>query len=243
MSLDAVRNALAPTGTLRAGINMANFLLVTGSADNGDPTGVSPSMAAELARRLKVPVSYVPYDSPGVLADAAAEGAWDIGNIGAEPARAETIAFTAAYVEIEATYMVPAGSSIKLIGDVDQAGVRIAVADRSAYDLWLTRNIKHAELVRVTGLEESFQLFVDQKLDALAGLRPRLATDVERVPGARVLDERFSAVQQAMGTPRSRDEVGYGYLREFVEDAKASGLVASFIDQHQVRGLSVAAPE
>ncbi|MFT5392251.1 MAG: polar amino acid transport system substrate-binding protein [Gammaproteobacteria bacterium] len=239
---DAARAELAPTGVLRAAINMSNFLLVTGKADNGDPQGVSPSMAAELARRLGVSVQYVPFKTPGELADAALEDVWDIGNIGAEPERAKTIDFTAAYVEIEATYMVPAGSPIQSIEEVDREGIRIAVAARSAYELWLTDNIKHAELKRTTGLDGSFDLFVEEKLEALAGLRPRLITDVERIPGARILDGQFSAVQQAMGTKHDRP-VGAAYLKEFVEEAKASGLVAKFIKEHDVVGrLTVAAP-
>src|SRR5690348_14678398 len=139
---------LAPHGMLRAGINMSNFLLVTGRSANGDPQGVSPSMAKAIADRLGVPVKYVPFPKPGELADQAGKDVWDIGLIGAEPARAEKIAFTAAYCEIEATYLVPAGSKLTSIADVDQPGVRIAVTARSAYDLWLERNIRHATLVR-----------------------------------------------------------------------------------------------
>ena len=234
--------ALAPTGTLRAAINLSNFLLVTGKGSDGNPEGVSPDMARELANRLGVGLELLRYKTPGEIADAAASGIWDVGNIGAEPARAEAMAFTAAYCEIEATYMVPAGSTITTIAEVDQPGRRIASAARSAYDLWLERNIHDAELVQVTGLDGSFEAFVDQKLDALAGLRPRLITDVERLPGARILEGRFTAVQQAMGTPRGRDEAGFAYLQAFVEHAKASGLVASFIDAHHVVGLTVAGP-
>jgi polar amino acid transport system substrate-binding protein len=143
-----IKAQLAPHGVLRAGINMSNFLLVTGRTAGGDPTGVSPSMAAAIADRLGVPVKYIQYAKPGELADDAGKDLWDIGNIGAEPARAEKISFTAAYAEIEATYLVPAGSPLKSIADVDKPGVRIAVTARSAYDLWLDRNIKHATLVR-----------------------------------------------------------------------------------------------
>lgn len=232
--------ALAPTGTLRAAINLSNFLLVTGRSAEGDPDGVSPDMARELARRLGVPIELLRYKSPGALADAADDDAWDIGNIGAEPARAQAIAFTAAYCEIEATYLVPPGSPIQSVAEVDQPGKRVACAARSAYGLWLERNLSHAELVQVDTLDESFQLFVEQGLDALAGLLPRLITDVERLPGARILDGRFTAVQQAMGTPRTRDGAGFEYLHAFVEDAKASGLVAALIDKHGVQGLSVA---
>ena len=234
-----VRSELAPSGTLRAGINLANFLLVTGRSPEGDPEGVAPDMAAEIARRLDVPIAYVPFETPAKLADAAGDDVWDIGLIGAEPARAQTIAFTAAYTEIEATYLVAGGSALREIEDVDRDGVRISVAGGSAYDLFLSRSLEHAELVRASGLDGSFDLFVEQKLDALAGLRPRLISDVERLPGARILDGRFTAVQQAVGTPRPR-EGGAAFLRELVEEAKASGLVQRLIDRHRVRGLSVA---
>ena len=234
--------ALAPTGTLRAAINLSNFLLVTGKDDAGNPDGVSPDMAHALATRLGVGIELLRYKSPGDLADAAATGAWDIGNIGAEPARAATIAFTAAYCEIECTYLVPPGSRITSIDEVDRAGVRIASAPRAAYDLWLERNIERAELVRSADLAGSFDLFVEQRLDALAGLRPALLRDAARMPGSRVLDGQFSAVQQAMGTPRGRDDAGIAYLAAFVEDAKASGAVAVLIEKHAVVGLSVAPP-
>jgi polar amino acid transport system substrate-binding protein len=233
--------ALAPTGTLRAGINMANFLLVTGRTADGTPQGVAPDMASEIAVRLGVPVAYVPYASPGQLADEATHHVWDIGLIGAEPARAAHITFTPAYVEIEATYLVPAGSPLHAISDVDKKGVRIAVSARSAYDLYLSRHLEHAELVRMEGLNAAFDLFVTEKLDALAGLKPRLLSDVEKVPGARILDGRFTAVQQAIGIPRGR-EAGAVFLRDFVEEAKSSGLVARLIERHSVRGLSVAPP-
>ena len=240
MSKEVV-SELAPTGVLRAGINMGNFLLVTGRSPSGDPDGVSPDMARAIADRLGVPVKYVPYKTPGELADAGGTGAWDIGLIGAEPQRAETIDFTAAYCEIEATYLVPAGSPIKSIAEVDRPGVRIAVTGRAAYGLWLERNIKHAELVRTDSLDAAFEKFVNDKLDVLAGLRPRLITDVEKLPGARILDGQFSAVQQAVGTAKG-NQAGAAFLRDFVEEAKASGLVARLIEKHKVRGLSVAPP-
>ena len=157
--LEQVRTELTPTGVLRAGINMSNFLLVTGETPEGDPDGVSPDMARAVADRLGVPVNFVPFKTPGELADAAVEDVWDIGNIGAEPERAKHIAFTAAYVEIEATYLLPAGSPIQRIDKVDREGVRIAVSARSAYELWLSDNIKHAELVMAKGLE-LFELFM-----------------------------------------------------------------------------------
>jgi len=232
---------LAPTGVLRAGINLSNFLLVSGKSPAGEPEGVAPDMAREIAQRLGVPVAYVPFARPGELADAAGTGVWDVGLIAAEPARAETIAFSPAYAEIEATYLVPAGSPLRSIEEVDRPGVRIAIAARSAYDLWLSRHLRHAELVRSGSLDASFEQFVADKLDALAGLRPRLLQDVDKLPGARILDGKFTAVQQAVGTAQA-NAAGARFLRDFVEEAKASGLVARLIARHHVRGLSVAPP-
>ena len=236
---DKAKAELAPTGVLRAGINLSNFLLVTGRSANGDPEGVSPDMARAIADRLGVAVKYVSFKSPGELADQAGNNVWDIGNIGAEPQRAEKIAFTAAYCEIEATYMVPAGSPIMAIADVDKKGVRIAVSARSAYGLWLENNIKKATLVQVAGLDAAFNKFVDDKLDVLAGLRPGLLKDIEKLPNARILDGKFSAVQQAVGTARANN-AGAKFLSDFVEEAKRSGLVARLIEKHKVKGLSVA---
>jgi polar amino acid transport system substrate-binding protein len=240
MPQDAI-SELAPTGVLRTGINLGNFLLVSGKSPAGEPEGVAPDMAREIAQRLGVPVAYVPFARPGELADAAGTGVWDIGLIAAEPARAETIAFSPAYVEIEATYLVPAGSPLTTIAEVDRPGVRIAVAGRSAYDLWLTRHLRHAELVRSNGLDASFEQFATDRLDALAGLRPRLLQDVEKLPGARILAGQFTAVQQAVGTAKA-NAAGAAFLRDFIEEAKASGLVARLIERHHIRGLSVAPP-
>ncbi|MGE3301681.1 MAG: transporter substrate-binding domain-containing protein [Hyphomonadaceae bacterium] len=231
---------LARTGVLRAAINMSNFLLVTDKAENGDPIGVAPDMAAAIAAKLGVPLKLVPFPNPGALADAAEDGLWDVGLIGAEPARAEKIAFTAAYVEIESTYIVPAGSPFTNAEQVDQAGVRIAVMGRSAYGLWLDRNLKHAALARTETMGEALDRFREEKLEALAGLRPGLIGDLEKLPaGARILDGRFTAVQQAIGTQRA-NTAGAAFLSTFVEDAKASGFVAQLIAKHKVQGLSVA---
>jgi polar amino acid transport system substrate-binding protein len=233
---------LAPTGVLRAAINMGNFLLVTGKAPSGDPTGVSADIAAAIAARLGVPVKYVPYARPGELADDAEKGLWDIGNIGAEPQRAAVINFTAAYCEIEATYLVPAGSPIRGVGEVDRPGRSIAVTARSAYGLWLENNIKQAKLVQFDSADAAVKAFVDDKMDAYAGLRPALGALAEKLPGSRILDGQFSAVQQAVGTPK-KNTAGFAFLRDFVEEAKRSGVVASLIERHGVTGrLSVAPP-
>lgn len=241
MLLENVAAELAPTGVLRAGINMSNFLLVSGTSPSGDPQGVAPDMARAIADRLGVPVAYVKFPRPGELADAAEDDLWDVGLIGDEPARAQKIAFSPAYVEIASTYLVPAGSPLKTIDEVDRPGIRIAVTDRTAYELWLSRHIKQAQLVKSQSLDAALEQFTAEKLDALAGLRPRLLKDVEKLPGARILDGQFSAVQQAVGALRTR-EASAVFLRGFVEEAKASGLVASLIERHKIQGLSVAPP-
>ena len=236
-SVDAIRSELAPTGTLRAGLNRSNFLLVTKDSPADNPRGVASDLARELARRLDVAVAFFNFESPGKMADAVKT--WDVAFLGAEPARAAEIDFTPAYVEIEATYLVPAGSPLKTITDVDRPGVRISVSNRSAYDLYLTRELKHAELVRSDGLDASYDRFVAEKLDALSGLRPRLVLDVQKIPGAKILEGRFTAIQQAIGTPKGRP-AGAQYLRDFVAEVKASGFVADLIERNGARGLSVA---
>ena len=231
---------LAPKGVLRAGINMSNFLLVTGKTASGDPQGVAPDMAAEIARRLGVPVAYVPFERPSKLADAAGTDAWDIGLIGAEPQRAEKITFTPAYCEIEATYLVPANSPIADVAAVDRPGVRITVRRGAAYDLWLERNIKQATVLRSDSADGPFDQFVGEKLEAYAALKPALLKDREKLPGSKILPGNFMTVQQAIGTEK-KNAAGAAYLRDFVAEAKKSGLVAQLIGKHRVQGLSVAA--
>ena len=238
----AIRSELAPSGKLRVGLNHGNFLLVTPGSSATDPRGVAPDVARELGRRVGVPVEFIRFDSAGKLGDGVKTGAWDVAFLGAEPQRAAEIAFTAAYLEIPSTYLVPAGSPIRSVADVDREGVRIAVAEQSAYGLYLSRTIKRARLVLTQGVDASFDVFVAQKLEALAGLKPRLLTDVQKLPGSRLLDGQFTAVQQAIGTPKAR-VAGAAFLRAFVEDAKASGLVADAISRNGAQGVSVAPPD
>ncbi|MFN0315697.1 MAG: transporter substrate-binding domain-containing protein [Burkholderiales bacterium] len=235
----SAKSELAPSAKLRVGINYGNFLLVTNYVLGTEPRGVAPDLGRELAKRLGVPIEFVVFDSAGKLADAGKTGAWDVAFLGNEPQRAHEIAFTAAYLEIPVTFLVPAGSPIRSIADVDREGVRVAVAQQSAYDLYLTRNLKYAQLVRTEGIDGSYDLFIKEKLEALAGLKPRLVTDAEKLPGSRVLEGQTTSVKQSIGTLRGR-EAGSKYLREFVEDVKASGLVARLIAQYAVRGVSVA---
>ena len=239
VTASAARADLAPTGTLRVGINFSNILLTARDPVTRAPSGVALDLAHELGRRLDVPVEIVTYESAGALAESAPSGAWQVGFLGIEPKRANEISFTAAYVEIEATYLVPPGSPLKTIPEVDRAGIRIAVPAKAAYDLYLTRTLQHATLTRAAGADAAFKMFLADKMDALAGLKPQLEMDHEKLPGSRMLEGRFTAVQQAAGTPRGHD-AGARYRAEFIEDIKASGLVARTIDRNRIRGLTVA---
>lgn len=226
---------------MRIGLNYQNFLLILGDAKDGSPQGIAPDLARELGRRTGLEIEFVRFPKAGLLADAVKDDAWDVAFIGAEPQRAKDIAFSAAYLEIPVTFLVPPGSPIRSIAEVDREGVRIAVAEKSAYDLFLTRSISRASLVRVPGIDESFNIFVGDKLEALSGLKPRLVADAERLPGSRILEGQVTAVQQAVGTPVARSHAAR-YLREFVEDIKASGLVERTIRRHAIRGVTVAPP-
>ena len=247
-SLELARAALVKGGVLRAGVNLSNFLLVSSRGPNDEPRGVSPSLCLELANRLDAELEIVPYANPGLLADGAAKGEWAVGLIGAEPARAATIAFTRPYAEIEATYAVPPGSSYGDVAAVDAAGCTVAVSRRSAYGLWLEANLEKASLKQTAdpGLAASADLFFDARADALAGLRPwllGLRADDDRFREFRVLDGRFATVNQAIGTPRlGREDDALPFLAAFVDDVTSSGLVADLIRDTGVEGkLSVAA--
>jgi polar amino acid transport system substrate-binding protein len=233
----ALRAELAPTGTLRVALNLSNTLLVSTAPADGEPSGIAPDIGRELARRFEVPVAFVRYAGPGDLVDAVSNGVWDIGLIGADPLRASEIAFTPAYLEIEATYLVPADSSIRTIEEVDRPGSRIAVAEKTAYDMYLRGALQHATLHRAQGRDATYELFQREKLDALAGLKPQLAADQANRPNTRLLEGRFTAIQQAIGTPIQRTAAA-AYLREFVQDLKA-GLVAQLIAHYGVRGVVV----
>jgi polar amino acid transport system substrate-binding protein len=237
----AARADLAPTGRLRAGINYGNAILATRDPASGESRGVAIDLTRELGRRLGVPVELVAYESVAPMVDAAKAGAWDMAFLGADPARAGEISFTAAYLELEATYLVPAGSRLGAVADVDREGVRVAAPARAAYELFLSRSLERAQLVRAPSADAAFDLLVTGEVDALAGLRQALIRPAETLPGSRMLGGRFMAVQQAVGVPRGRD-AGIAYLRGFVEEAKASGLVARAIEKIGARGVFVAPP-
>jgi polar amino acid transport system substrate-binding protein len=240
ISMEA-RAELAPGGKLRVGINHSNFLIVNPGSPFGAPKGIAPDLALELGKRAGVPVEFVSFDAAGKLADAVKSAEVDVGFLGNEPQRADVIAFSPAYVELPVTFLVPAGSPIGSLADVDRAGVRIAVSARSAYDLYLSRHLKHAQLARAEGIPASAKLFVEQKLEALAGLKPGLMAEAQKISGARVLEGQVTSVQQSIGAPKSR-QAAARFLREFVEDVKRSGLVAQAVKKHGVKGIDVAPP-
>jgi polar amino acid transport system substrate-binding protein len=238
----AVRSDLAPTGKLRVGINHGNLVLAQKNPATGEVKGVAVDMAHELGRRLGVPVELVQYSSAGQMTDALAAGAWDVAFLAREPGRAGEIGFTAPHLLIEGTYLVPAGSRYARVGDIDREGVRIAVSEKSAYDHFLTRNIKHATLVRATGNSAGLGLLQAGRADVIAGVRQLLLMDQGKLPGSKVLEDRFMVIEQAMGLPRGRD-AGLAYAKEFIEEMKASGFVARALEKSGVRGVPVAPPE
>ena len=235
-----ILQAMAPTGTLRAGVYTGNFLLITGQTAEGDPDGVSPDLCRLIAQQLGVTLKLVPFKSQDALVEAVGTGECDIGFVGSDPARAQKVAFTPAYVEIKATYLVPADSSIKHASEVDRAGVRIAVPARSAYGLWLERNIKHATLIEAEGFEATIALFINDHFEALAGLRVGLENDIKKIPNSRIVDGEFTLIQQGACSSKTNPSA-QTFMFNFIEQAKASGQVAQLIQKHKVHGLSVSA--
>jgi polar amino acid transport system substrate-binding protein len=238
MLLTSVRFQLAPKGTVRVGINYGNPVLATKDPSSGELRGVAVDLAHELGARTGLPIEVVAFESAGKMFEAVKTGAWDLAFLAIDAERADEVDFTAAYIEIEGTYLVPAGSQISAIADVDRKGVRIGVSAKSAYDLFLSRSIQHAELIRAPDPNAAFELIVAGRVDVVAGVKQHLVANAEKLPGSRVLDGRFMAIQQAVGIPKGRD-AGARYLRDFIEDAKASGFVARAIDKAGIRGVSV----
>jgi len=233
----ATKLALAPGGKLRAAINFGNPILA--SRRGGEVSGVSVDLSRELASRLGVPIEFVTYEAAGQVVAAASTGAWDVAFVAIDPARGRDMLQSNPYVIIEGAYLVAADSPIRSNDQVDRAGVRIAVGKGSAYDLYLSRNLKQAQIVYAPTSPAVTDLFVAQKLDVAAGVKQQLEADAKRLPGLRVLDGRFMVIQQAMATPQGR-EAGAAYLNQFIEEMKASGYVAQALKRHGIEGAAVA---
>jgi polar amino acid transport system substrate-binding protein len=234
---------LAPTGKLRAAINYGNPVLAQ-KEPNGEPRGISVDLAAALAKRLGVPVEYVPFQAAGKSFEAVADGSVDIGFIAIDPVRAAKADFTAPYAVIEGTYMVPKDSPLKDVGDVDKPGVRIGIGLASVYDLYLTRTLKNATLVRakVGGASAGIPVFIEGKLEAAAGVRQALDAYAKDHPEMRVMNGAFQQIRQAMTMPKGRP-AGLAYLKAFVEEMKASGFVADGLKRSGMGEVAVAPPE
>ena len=235
-----ILQAFAPTGKLCASINLGNPILANKNPQTDEPFGVSIDLANALAKQLGVGIELVVFDAAGKSVEAVRGEQADIGFFAIDPLRGEGIAFTAPYVLIEGAYMVPETSSIRANEEVDRSGIRVTVGKGSAYDLFLTRELKQAEIVRAPTSPTVVDVFVGQKLEVAAGVKQQLEADQARFAGHRILPGRFMVIQQAMGTPKSRGPEAAAYLKQFVEDMKASGFVADALQRHGVQGASVA---
>lgn len=236
----ALQQAFAPTGRLRASINLGNPILANRDAATGQPFGVSVDLARELARRLQLELGLVVFDAAGKSVDAVTAEQADFGFFAVDPVRGQGIAFTAPYVLIEGSYLVRADSTLQDNAEVDRAGTRVVVGKGSAYDLHLTRELKAATIERAPTSPTVVDVFVQTQADVAAGVKQQLESDLPRFPGHRMLPGRFMVIQQAMGLPKGRSAEAVAYLRAFVEEMKASGFVAEALTRHGIEGASVA---
>jgi polar amino acid transport system substrate-binding protein len=241
MNIDqTIIDALAPTGVLRASINLGNPILANRNVATGLPFGISVDLANELARRLELPLELVVLESAGKSVEAVATGLADFGFFAVDPKRGEEIAFTEPYVLIEGAYLVKEGSAIVQNEEVDRAGRTVTVGKGSAYDLYLTRELKNAAIARAPTSPAVVDVFLEQGHDVAAGVRQQLEADCRRLGGLRVLPGRFMVIRQAMGISRARGSVVAQMLAQFIEDAKASGFVAQAMVRHGIEGATVA---
>ena len=235
-----VAAAFSPTGVLRASINLGNPILANTDPATGAPCGVSVDLAAAFAERLGVRLELVVFKTASQSVEAVTSEAADIGFFAVDPLRGAGIGFTAPYLLIEGCYLVRDDSPLHANENVDRAGTRVVVGAGSAYDLYLTRELKQARIVRATSSQTVLDTFVEQRLDVAAGVRQQLQADAKRFPGHRLLPGRFMVIQQAMGLPKGRGEAAHHALASFVEDMKASGFVAAALARHGIEGASVA---
>lgn len=241
MTIDnAIRSALMPTGVLRASINLGNPILANWDAANNRARGVSVDLANELAERLGADLQPVVFDAAGKSVTAVTAEEADVGFFAVDPLRGEGLLFTPPYILIEGSYLVREDSALRTNDEVDAEGVRIMVGKGSAYDLFLTRGLKHAAIVRANTSPTVVDEFIAQKVDVAAGVRQQLEADAARSPGLRLLPGRFMVIQQAMGLPRTRGGEAAKFLGDFVEEMKATGFVAVSMSRHGIQGAQVA---
>ena len=224
---------LAPTGRIRVGINMTNFLLVTGRHPDGTPEGVSPDLARHIAAMLNVPCEFIAFDSPGELVDCVNDNVWDIGNIAVEPARAKTIAFSKPYVQIDANFMVGADSPFDHNTEIDSPDVSLVAYGRSAYDLWLTENFISAKIVRTRSIAESHELFKRGDVDVLASLKPKLLEEIASGHSFKIIEPPFTSILQACGTAKGK-QPAIDFINNIIVELIANGFLAKSLKRHHV---------
>ena len=231
--IDLISKQLAPTGILRIGINMSNFLLVSGVNSSGLPKGVSPDLGKKIAKELNIPHKLVQYKRPGELADAVNKNQWDIGNIAFEPKRAETIDFSNAYVNIDANFLVRKIDNFKTNEDVSKSKVKIAVAERSAYDLWLSDNYKDIKLIRATSIQNSHILFNEGKANVLAGLKPKLIEELSKNDQVEIIEDPFTFIKQSVGIKKGNPQV-IEFLNNFISKLINDGFIEQLLKKYKV---------
>ena len=232
--IDDIIKKIAPTGVLRVGVNMSNFLLVNSKDKLGVIDGVSPGIGKKLAKELNISFEIVQFANPGLLADAVDNNEWDIGNIASEKERGKTIDFSDPYVNIDANFLFREEDNFKNNNDIDQSGIKIAVFERSAYDLWLTENFKKAELIRVNSIEESHNLFKENKVNILAGLKPKLIDEMKRNNNYEMIQSPFTYIKQSIGIKKGNPEV-LDFINKFISNNIKEGYIKSLLKQHNVQ--------
>jgi len=232
--IDDIIKKIAPTGILRVGVNMSNFLLVNSKDKLGVIEGVSPGIGKKLAKELNISFEIVQFANPGLLADAVDNNEWDIGNIASEKERGKTIDFSDPYVNIDANFLFREEDNFKNNNDIDQSGIQIAVFERSAYDLWLTENFKKAELIRVNSIEESHNLFKENKVNILAGLKPKLIDEMKKNNNYEMIQSPFTYIKQSIGIKKGNPEV-LDFINKFISNNIKEGYIKSLLQQHNVQ--------
>ena len=232
--IDDIIKKIAPTGVLRIGVNMSNFLLVNSKDKLGVIDGVSPGIGKKLAKELNISFEIVQFANPGLLADAVDNNEWDIGNIASEKERGKTIDFSDPYVNIDANFLFREEDNFKNNNDIDQSGIKIAVFERSAYDLWLTENFKKAELIRVNSIEESHNLFKENKVNILAGLKPKLIDEINNNNAYKMIQNPFTYIKQSIGIKKGNPEV-LDFINKFISNNIKEGYIKSLLKQHNVQ--------
>ena len=232
--IDDIIKKIAPTGVLRVGVNMSNFLLVNSKDKLGVIDGVSPGIGKKLAKELNISFEIVQFANPGLLADAVDNNEWDIGNIASEKERGKTIDFSDPYVNIDANFLFREEDNFKNNNDIDQPGIKIAVFERSAYDLWLTENFKKAELIRVNSIEESHNLFKENKVNILAGLKPKLIDEMKKNNNYEMIQSPFTYIKQSIGIKKGNPKV-LDFINKFISNKIKEGYIKSLLQQHNVQ--------